>query len=344
MPKLTPEQEAKIPEYHAKWKKIALCTDRADRPKAEKAVLELYQLAGIIEPPQIMWADDPLQGAQLASEFVKDYFKDKEKPEDYNYLVRNAFSSWIAGSLWAGSACWADFLNNECGQDVNMAYADAVSSVGYYFCLEGLVVLTERPSKINLDSQNRLHSFTEKALEYPSGWGLYVVHGVQVPEKVVMNPAAITAQEILTESNAEVRRIMLDIFGRARLLAEANAEVLHEDTDKSGHPRQLLKLVLPDDEDIIAISVLNSTLEPDGSRKPYFLFPHPELRPIKTLADGTVELINGARPQAMTCHNAVASTFGEYGEDYGRNGQFRQGDVLISFRDGTNLETSFQES
>jgi hypothetical protein len=40
---LTPEQEALIPIYIDKWKKIALSTERLDRQKANDAVVAAYQ-------------------------------------------------------------------------------------------------------------------------------------------------------------------------------------------------------------------------------------------------------------------------------------------------------------
>jgi hypothetical protein len=57
------------------------------------------------------------------------------------------------------------------------------------------------------------------------------------------------------------------------------------------------------------VAVDNSTLEPDGTRKRYFLRVHPELRPLR--ADGTM-----GNPQTPTAHNAVASTFGMTGDQY----------------------------
>ena len=57
------------------------------------------------------------------------------------------------------------------------------------------------------------------------------------------------------------------------------------------------------------MELVNSSLEPDGSRKTYHLRVHPELRP----------LLPGDQlgaPQKATCQNAVASTFGLRGEEY----------------------------
>ena len=70
-------------------------------------------------------------------------------------------------------------------------------------------------------------------------------------------------------------------------------------------------MVGTNDEPLVMVKVMNSTPEPDGSFKPYFLRVHPELRPL--LQDNQV-----GEPQYMSGRNAVASTFGLRGEEYER--------------------------
>ncbi|MGL5064276.1 MAG: DUF6745 domain-containing protein [Microcoleus sp.] len=62
MKKLTPEQEALIPVYRDKWRKIALSTERIDRAKAESAIKAAYIANGKPEPevefyssPCVVW-------------------------------------------------------------------------------------------------------------------------------------------------------------------------------------------------------------------------------------------------------------------------------------------------
>ena len=74
-------------------------------------------------------------------------------------------------------------------------------------------------------------------------------------------------------------------------------------------PRRLLWRDVADHDPIVVCEVTNSTPEPDGTRKIYHLTVHHELRP---LLDG--DALGDA--QKLTCHNAIASTFGLRGEDY----------------------------
>ncbi|MBD2183152.1 hypothetical protein H6G03_19140 [Planktothrix sp. FACHB-1375] len=56
--KLTPEQEALIPIYRDKWRKIALSTEPIDKEKAAEAVKKAYALIGLPEP-EILFYDSP---------------------------------------------------------------------------------------------------------------------------------------------------------------------------------------------------------------------------------------------------------------------------------------------
>ena len=57
--RLTAKQRARFPEFVEKWTKIGLCTDPADRPRAEAAISEMYKQAGL-HTPQIVWCGSPL--------------------------------------------------------------------------------------------------------------------------------------------------------------------------------------------------------------------------------------------------------------------------------------------
>lgn len=95
---------------------------------------------------------------------------------------------------------------------------------------------------------------------------IYFLHGVIVPDKAVLAPELITVDEIWCEHNSETRRILLDRYGLARFVADSGAEKIQE--DELG---ELYRVELPDDEPLVMVKVLNTTPEPDGTHKPYFL-------------------------------------------------------------------------
>lgn len=79
--------------------------------------------------------------------------------------------------------------------------------------------------------------------------------GVAINARIAFFPETLTPAEILAERNAEVRRVMIERHGLDRFINAAGATVLDEDTDPGGK-RQLLKVPMTGDEDLVCVSIL----------------------------------------------------------------------------------------
>jgi hypothetical protein len=141
-----------------------------------------------------------------------------------------------------------------------------------------------------LDDRGRLHADSDWAILYPDGFGYCLVHGVEVPEHVVLAPEKITVKEIESEANVEVRRVMIEKYGQSRYLLDSGAVEIHKDDWGI-----LYRKEIPDDEPIQMVKVVNSTVEADGSFKDYFI---------------------RVTPTCTTALEAVAWTFGKTPEEY----------------------------
>lgn len=125
-----------------------------------------------------------------------------------------------------------------------------------------------------LNADMQLHSEgKEPAVIYADGRKEYYVKGVKVPDFVVTHPDRITVQDIQKETNTEVRRVMMDRYGAARYLQNSNAKMMAE--DEFG---KLWRVEVPNDEALVMVECLNSTPEPDGSIKTYWLRVPPSTR------------------------------------------------------------------
>ncbi len=85
------------------------------------------------------------------------------------------------------------------------------------------------------------------------GWRI-LWRRMPVPAHVVTAPETITAREVLTEQNLELRRVMLERMGAERFFREANPEVMDQDQDPGG-PRQLLRIRFGSGEDLVCVAV-----------------------------------------------------------------------------------------
>ncbi|MGN9838397.1 DUF6745 domain-containing protein [Nonomuraea sp. H19] len=137
---------------------------------------------------------------------------------------------------------------------------------GWWWPYERVAIVTERPVELHLDDLGRLHRADGPAMAYADGFALHAWHGMPVPADFGAAMRGLTPERIRNEDNAELRRVMLEHFGFDRYLAESGAKPLHR--DETG---VLWRIDLPDDEPIVMVEVVNSTPEPDGTRRTYFL-------------------------------------------------------------------------
>lgn len=78
--------------------------------------------------------------------------------------------------------------------------------------------------------------------------------GVRIDRRIAFDPEGIAPPEILGESNAERRRVMLERVGYERFLSAMNPEILDEDFDPGG-PLKLLRIPLEGDEPLVCLMV-----------------------------------------------------------------------------------------
>ncbi len=163
-----------------------------------------------------------------------------------------------------------------------------------FWAFDRLAIMLERPSRIGFDSRGRLHAQRGPALSWSDGTTVWADHGVVVPERVIREPELLTVADIDGESNAEIRRVMIERFGAERLIREGGAELVGEDeTGRLWRRARSYRHWEP--EPLVVVEVVNSTPEPDGSVRTYYLRVPPDLR---------------------TARDAVAWTFGLSGSGY----------------------------
>ena len=240
----------------------------------------------------------------------------------------------IGGQFWSGGWYWGgastSFFREVCALELKddlwergRAYESTIESACWWYPHRDFLMVCERPLNIERElvspnvprglGSHRLHSLTGPAVGFRDGWGVYAVHGVRVPGYVVDRPDLITPALIDTETNAEVRRVMIDRYGPARYVTDSGAIVVQEMAPDHPHiglrSARLLRKPVQDDEDIIYIDLLNSTPDPDGTVKRYMLRVDPN-------AYGGEASRNCHAAAASTWRNADGSLAYERWQDY----------------------------
>ena len=151
--------------------------------------------------------------------------------------------------------------------------------------MRGAVILQDRHCVLKRDAEHRLHCDDGPAVAYPDGWAIHAWHGLRVEPRLIENPETITIKEIDGESNAELRRVKIERYGRGKFVIDSGAKVIHSDDWGTLYRREM-----PDSEPLVMVKVVNSTREQDGSCKSYWL---------------------RVPPGMQTARQAVAWTFGK---------------------------------
>jgi hypothetical protein len=222
--------------------------------------------------------------------------------------ARNHSSMWNGGNQWGQYPSFLSFFRHVAGIDLDYSkwahYETLAECSGPRIMTPDFCMISDRPDVLTVDEQNRPHNETGPYCRWRDGTALYAVHGVRVPAWLIERPERLTVDAIQAETNEEVRRVMVERYGLAKYVRDAQFEVLDADLDPLGQPRRLLRR-----GELVVVELTNSTEDADGSRLKYWVPCHPELRPL--LPNGQL-----GEPQRMTALAAVASTYGLRAEEY----------------------------
>jgi len=279
---LTPNDIKLMQTVVDEWVEIGIRTGPPDRAVSEDAIQKIYKVSGYSPPQRIEWFLSPNAGVTRAAELTNN----KKYSEINNAAYGQHDAYWLA--FWNFfQRCESVEVDEIPGIEPLFTLA---KQIGWWWPYDEVCIVTERPTELHRDAAGRLHFETGMALKYADDWGIYSWHGFRIPTShhwIIADRATITPAKIEKEENAELRRIMLEIYGFGNYLSDQKAKLLSEDVDGKGHPRKLYQIKVGN-EDIRVIELHNSSLEPDGSRRKFHL---------------------GAMPGA-TPHEAVAASFG----------------------------------
>ena len=188
-------------------------------------------------------------------------------------------SMYQGGNMWAPYDCYLtaarDILQLQLAPHKKYeAWERAAIHGGFRIMHEEFCMVCEFPDAIKVDAQNRPHCADGPSHQWMDGWKLYHAHGVRLPEWIVERPELISVQRIESESNAEIRRVMMERYGYARYMRDCGARIVDQVDDTHEllglRGSRLLLKELPDEpEPIVYIDMVNSSPEPDGSFKRY---------------------------------------------------------------------------
>lgn len=148
--------------------------------------------------------------------------------------------------------------------------AQRVHTLGCFF---DVCFVSDPPLSVSRDADGRFHNLGGPAIKYGGAFELYCWRDTRVTPQAVTGE--VNVERIQRETNLEIMRILLERYGIEEFLRDSQAQHIQEDETgvlyKIGTGRTW-------DEPITLVGVVNSTAEPDGTFKRYFLRVPPNIR------------------------------------------------------------------
>jgi hypothetical protein len=161
----------------------------------------------------------------------------------------------------------------------------AAQHCGLLWTFKDCAIVSEKPVELHFNRQMLLHNENGPAVRYSDGCKWYFINGIAVKKFIVEEPERISIEMIEFEMNVEIRRILVDRYGQQRYLVDSGATIIHQ--DEAG---VLYRKDVPRDEPLVMVKVINSTPEPDGSFKEYFLRVPPDLTTVRAAIAWTFDM------------------------------------------------------
>lgn len=183
------------------------------------------------------------------------------------------FSPYVSRSLGAIAAFSA--AGNNCPPLVH-AYKHLFAGGLLYLFYENVCIFCRLPQQASLDAGGRFHHDEAAAITMQDGAQYYAWHGTPVQPHIFRRRHQITARTIELQENAEVRRVMLEMYGMEKYLRKSCAKIINKDDFGVLYQKEFAR-----GEPLTVVEVLNATPEPDGTRRRYLLRVPPAMRTAK---------------------------------------------------------------
>lgn len=270
---LTPEQEAYCSVVRDEFIKLALDNNEdVNRNACEDYIKLVYSLDDDStekkrDALKFVYVDSPFELQEYLNLYASSLYL-KKNPDDpfdeetISHAEKNSRYYSLSYYTSLSNYTWISFFKyfERIGilkNNLFKRYSDLFIEANIYEWakLEDRAIICRKPSYIKRDAQGRLHSINSPAVEWVNGDKHYFIKGIEIPESWIEEK--VTLKDIENCSNAELRRIAIELYGYKEYVIDIKATRVA--TDKWG---ELYKVNIQDDEPIVMVSVLNSTCEP----------------------------------------------------------------------------------
>ena len=244
---LTKSQKLSINQIRDEWLKLCQTQHNITINDVEKGVEQLYALDNR-KKPLILILNDPLQcqylsnilsnkkGNQIRSQISSqiDNQISSQKLQYFDQLGGLSWRSWYYSYFEYYIKTGLLKLDSSLKQKLCQQIEFLKKGVWELIVFENLCIISKCP-KTKRDDNQRLHSLNSKAVEFPSGYGFYSIHGVLFDKKLweKVKDRKLNPNELLKLENVDQRFVAINHYGIENMMKELNTKLLN--TGKYGN-------------------------------------------------------------------------------------------------------------
>lgn len=249
--KLTPEQEAKMPEYVKKWIGVATSCEEVDDTTTAEIVKDFRELIKLNSDVPLLIVDNPIEAWVACCLFEQEVPLENIREEMVNVFERKSKYSIPQASLPYNTTLLSyvfsfyDFMFNEVGVEIDEELMrkyqvwQRTSALWAIYPLENLTVVSRRPIETHINENNALHRDGGPALVF-NGLGdfkIFALNGVRVPEYLAVQEShEIDIEKYTDETNADVKAEFIRKVGIERMLDKGKKIDTFEKYDQEDNP------------------------------------------------------------------------------------------------------------
>lgn len=157
--------------------------------------------------------------------------------ENQTFGIQCVKDSWRlvnGGNQWSGWVCYLSFFRHVVKLDLDYSkwdhYEKAAIHGGPRAMHPEFAIISDFPRVLTVDDQMRPHNETGPFCEWSDGSALFAVHGVRVPRWIIQDKKRINVEAIKGQADAEIRRVMIELYGWGNYLKESGAKIVDMDS------------------------------------------------------------------------------------------------------------------
>jgi len=214
--------------------------------------------------------DTPL--TRLADAHWRTYRFPRNVPEiaEFRTLAVTVRRNLFMFSTWGGNASRPMSVDKIAREDADILGSELMTVLTSWSGNGGSshigdVIAVKAPTVVRMNNEGQISALHEPAIEFADGYSIYAIDGILTRKHPVRR---FTKHFIAHSRNAEERRVLIETVGFNNYVDLCNGLMLQSD----GYGELYQFPALPrDDEGLRMVKVVNSTPEPDGTYKDYFL-------------------------------------------------------------------------